>query len=182
MEQKKRSDLRLLLRFLRGSKTLFVLSMLASMLSALCDMVSPQIVRIAVDNALGGAAPDTLPAWVIALAERAGGFAWLGAHIWVMAAVLAAAALCRAAAQYGFRVANSAASERLVKTARDSLYAHIGRLPYAWHMEHRTGDIIQRCTSDLDTLKMFISTQMTEILRIVILLALSIGFMVSMDP
>ncbi len=48
-------------------------------------------------------------------------------------------------------------------------------------MQHRTGDIIQRCTSDLDTLKNFISTQMTEILRIVILLGLSIGFMLGMD-
>ena len=172
---------KLLRRFLRGSKALFGLSMLASVLSALCDMVSPQIVRVAVDNALGGAAPDTLPDWVVDLAEHFGGFRWLGEHIWVMAAALILVALVKAAAQYGYRVSNTAASERLVKTARDSLFDHIERLPYAWHMQHRTGDIIQRCTSDLDTLKNFISGQMTEILRIAILLGLSIAFMLGMD-
>ena len=171
----------LLRRFLKGSKALFLLSMLASALSALCDMLSPQIVRAAVDNALGGAEPANLPAWAVALADQFGGFSWLGEHIWVMAAALLLVALVKAAAQYGYRVSNTAASERLVKTARDSLFRHIERLPYAWHMRHRTGDIIQRCTSDLDTLKSFISQQMTEILRILILLGFSIVFMLGMN-
>ena len=171
----------LLWRFLRGSKGLFLLSMLASAVAALCDMLSPQIVRTAIDNALGGAAPTELPAWAISLAERFGGFPWLGEHIWIMAAALMLVALVKAAAQYGYRVSNTAASERLVKTARDSLYSHIERLPYAWHMRHLTGDIIQRCTSDLDTLNEFISQQMTEILRVVILLGLSVAFMFSMN-
>ena len=48
-------------------------------------------------------------------------------------------------------------------------------------MQHRTGDILQRCTSDLETLKAFISEQLTELLRVVILLALSVAFMFSMD-
>ena len=177
----KKNSRKLLIRFLRGSKTLFVLSMLASVVSALCDMLSPQIVRLAVDYALGGADASALPGWVSALADRCGGFSWLGGHIWVMAAALLVVALCKAAAQYGFRVAKTAGAERLVKTARDSLFRHIERLPYSWHMKHRTGDIIQRCTSDLDTLKNFISEQLTEMLRILILLGFSVGFMFSMN-
>lgn len=177
----KKRNQKLLWRFLRGSKALFLITMLASVVSAFCDMISPQIVRVAVDNALGGAAPTELPAWLVARVEALGGFAWLGEHIWILAAALLVVALGKAAAQYGYRVANTAASERLVKTARDSLFSHIERLPYSWHMRHRTGDIIQRCTSDLDTLKNFISRQMTEFLRIVILLAFSVGFMFSMN-
>ncbi len=177
----RKNSRKLLIRFLRGSKTLFALSMLASVLSALCDMLSPQIIRLAVDYALGGADTSALPGWVAGLADRFGGFRWLGEHIWVMALALLAVALCKAAAQYGFRVAKTAGAERLVKTARDSLFRHIERLPYSWHMKHRTGDIIQRCTSDLDTLKNFISEQLTEMLRILILLGFSVGFMVSMN-
>ncbi len=180
--ENKISNRALLMRFLKGSKALFVISMLASVVSALCDMLSPQIIRVAVDNALGGAEPTNLPAWTAALAEQCGGFRWLGEHIWLLAAALLVVALIKAGAQYGYRVSNTAASERLVKTARDSLFRHIERLPYAWHMRHRTGDIIQRCTSDLDTLKRFISEQMTEILRVVILLGLSITFMAGMNP
>ena len=66
----------LLWRFLRGSKALFLLSMLCSALAALGDMVSPQIIRVAVDNVLGGKETQ-LPALAQRLIERAGGLAFL---------------------------------------------------------------------------------------------------------
>ncbi len=171
----------LLWGFLRGSKALFLLSMLCSAFSALADMLSPQIVRVAVDNALGGK-PATLPAPVLRLVERLGGFAYLGEHIGILAMALLAVALVKVLSQYGFQVCKTRATETLVKTMRDSLYGHILRLPFAWHMKHHTGDIIQRCTSDIDTMKGFVGEQMTAIVRIVILLLLSAGFMLSMNP
>ena len=172
---------KLLARFLRGSKLLFAFSMLASAVSALCDMLSPQIVRVAVDQVLGGKDPGSLPAWVGRLINRLGGFEAGPAIVWVFALAVVLVALVKATAQYTFRVANTAASERMVKNVRDSLFRHIERLPFAWHMQHRTGDMIQRCTSDLETLRNFISEQMTGILRIVILLGLSVWFMFSMN-
>ena len=170
------------LRFLRGSKLLFVTSMLASALAALADMVSPQIVRVAVDHVLGSAPTETLPGFAVRLIGRAGGIAALREHIWILALTVVAVAVVKAAAQYGYEVSKTAASETLVKTMRDSLFSHIERLPYAWHMKNRTGDIIQRCTSDIDTLKNFLAEQMTNLIRIVILLALSVAFMLGMNP
>ena len=172
----------MILRFLRGSKLLFVTSMLASALAALADMVSPQIVRVAVDHVLGSAPTETLPGFAVRLIGRAGGVAALREHIWILALAVVAVAVVKAAAQYGYEVSKSAASETLVKTMRDSLFSHIERLPYAWHMKNRTGDIIQRCTSDIDTLKNFLAEQMTNLIRIVILLALSVAFMLGMNP
>ena len=169
------------LRFLRGSKLLFVTSMLASALAALADMVSPQIVRVAVDHVLGSAPTETLPGFAVRLIGRAGGVAALREHIWILALAVVAVAVVKAAAQYGYEVSKTAASETLVKTMRDSLFSHIERLPYAWHMKNRTGDIIQRCTSDIDTLKNFLAEQMTNLIRIVILLALSVAFMLGMN-
>ena len=172
----------MILRFLRGSKLLFVTSMLASALAALADMVSPQIVRVAVDHVLGSAPTETLPGFAVRLIDRAGGAAALREHIWILALAVVAVAVVKAAAQYGYEVSKTAASETLVKTMRDSLFSHIERLPYAWHMKNRTGDIIQRCTSDIDTLKNFLAEQMTNLIRIVILLALSVAFMLGMNP
>ena len=171
---------KLLWRFLRGSKLNFLISMLAAAAAAICDMVTPQVVRVAVDNALGGKEAH-LPAFAMRLAERAGGFRYLGEHIWILALVILAVAAVKVTAQYAFRVCNTKGAETLTKTMRDTLFGHIERLPYAWHAKHRTGDIIQRCTSDIDTLKGFISEQMTSIFRIVVLLVLSIGFMLSMN-
>ncbi|MBQ7345405.1 MAG: ABC transporter ATP-binding protein [Oscillospiraceae bacterium] len=127
-------------------------------------MIQPQIIRVAVDWLVGGGAGD--PGRVL------GGLAL---------AVVAVAAV-QVLSQYGFRVFETKASETLVKTMRDQLYAQIQRLPLSWHMKNKTGDIIQRCTSDIDTTKNFLSEQLTSVFRIVLLLGLSIGFMVSMHP
>ena len=76
-EKKKRNtkqNIKLLWRFLKGSKHLFALSIFSAMLSALADMVSPQIIRMAIDNALGGKEPKQ-PRFVLDFVESLGGFA-----------------------------------------------------------------------------------------------------------
>ena len=47
-------------------------------------------------------------------------------------------------------------AETFVQTMRNNLFDHILRLPFKWHSENRTGDIIQRCTSDVEQIKMFL--------------------------
>lgn len=177
----KRYNRQMIGAFLRGSRLLFLLSMLASALAALADMVAPQIVRAAVDNVLGSQPLDTMPGYIRELIQGLGGTAYLAAHIGLLALALVAVAVVKALAQYGYEVWKTKAAETLVKTMRDGLFSHIEQLPYAWHMQNRTGDIIQRCTSDIDTLKNFLAEQMTNIIRIVILLGLSLAFMLDMD-
>ena len=182
MKKKKntKQNIKLLGRFLKGSRLLFAVSVLAAMITALADMIIPQIIRMAIDNAIGGAEP-TQPPFVLAFVESLGGFAWLGKHLWIMALGIVIVAIVKALGQYLFRVCNTKAAETLVKTMRDSLFSHIERLPYAWHGKNRTGDIIQRCTSDIDTMKNFVAEQLTQVFRIVILLVFSIVFMMRMD-
>ena len=178
---KKKQTISLLWRFLKGAKRYFLITILAAGITALADMLQPQIIRAAVDCALGGEEGD-FPAFVMELVDRIGGFAYLGQHLWIMALAVLAVALVQVVSQYAFRVYNTKASETLVKTMRDQLFSHIQHLPFSWHMKNRTGDIIQRCTSDIDTTKNFLSEQLTAIFRIALLLILSITFMLSMHP
>ena len=177
----RRQKLALLWNFLEGSKKYFLLSILAAAITALADMINPQIIRAAVDCAIGGQKGD-FPAFVMQFVDRIGGFTYLGQHLWIMAAAVIIVALFQVLSQYAFRVNNAKASETLVKTMRDQLFGHIERLPFSWHMKNRTGDIIQRCTSDIDTTKNFLSEQLTSIFRILLLLILSVTFMLSMHP
>ena len=99
-EKKKRNtkqNIKLLWRFLKGSKLLFALSILSAMLSALADMVSPQIIRMAIDNALGGKEPKQ-PRFVLDFVESLGGFAYLGKHLWIMALGIVIVAIVKALA------------------------------------------------------------------------------------
>ena len=176
-----KSTLPLLWQFLRGAKRFFAASILCAGITALADMLQPQIIRAAVDCAIGGKEGD-FPGFVMNAVNSIGGFAYLGKNLWIMALAIIAVAIVQVAAQYAFRVFNTKASETLVKTMRDSLFSHIQRLPFSWHMKNKTGDIIQRCTSDIDTTKNFLSEQLTSVFRIVLLLVLSITFMISMHP
>ena len=168
-------------RFLKGSIGFFVLCMLCSALSSLADMITPQIIRLAVDHVLGAAPADSLHPIVQRLTEAAGGLGTLRAHLWILALAIVLVALVKAGSQYGFRVFNAKGSETMVKTMRDTLFGHIERLPFRWHMSHHTGDIIQRCTSDIETTRNFVSEQLTNLIRISILLILSLVFMLGMN-
>ncbi len=172
---------RLIWRFLRGAKLYFVISILSAAGVALTDMINPQIIRVAIDNVLGSNEPN-LPSWALSLIEGVGGFDYLADHLWIMALAIVAVSVFTVGFQYLFRICNVKGSEKLTKTMRDDLFSHIERLPFAWHMKNQTGDIIQRCTSDIDTMKRFVSEQMTSIFRIAILLCMSVTFMLTMNP
>ena len=176
-----KSTLSLMWQFLRGTKRFFLLSILSAGVTALADMLQPQIIRAAVDCAIGGKEAD-FPDFVLDAVDRIGGFAYLGENLWIMALAIVIVAVLQVASQYSFRVNNTKAAETMVKTMRDQLFSHIERLPFSWHMRNRTGDIIQRCTSDIETTKNFLSEQLTSIFRILVLLVLSVTFMLGMHP
>lgn len=180
MKKEKSKKLKLIWRFLNGCKLFFILSIVSTAVTSLADMVIPQIIRAAVDNAIGGN-PPTFSEPIMKIVNKFGGFEYLGKNLWIMAIAILICAFVKVMSQYSFRVFNKKASETLVKNMRDKLFAHIERLPFSWHMKNKTGDIIQRCTSDIDTMKSFVSDQMTSIFRIVIMLTMSMVFMFSMN-
>ena len=179
-ENRTAGDSSLLFSFMKGSWGYFVLSILCSFISSGADMVIPQILRCAIDNVIGGS--DEMTSIVKTVTGWFGGTQRLRQDLWIMSLAIMAVAAVKAVSQYIFRVSNTKGSETLAKTMRDTLFSHIERLPFEWHMKNHTGDIIQRCTSDIDMLRGFISEQMTSVVRILIMLILSMTFMFSMNP
>lgn len=177
---KKKNNAKLVWSFLDGSKRLFVFFVIANGLVTLCDMLTPQIIRAAIDNALGGKEAE-FPAYVMKLVDKFGGFSYLGKHLWIMSAALLVVALVRGIAEYAAKVLNTSAAETLSKTMRDRLFDHIQKLPYEWHMKNHTGDIIQRCTTDIQMIRNFVAEQLTSLVLIFIKLFLGFYFMFSMN-
>ena len=172
---------KLILQFLKGSKAFFIICMFCSALSGLAETVTPQIVRVTVDNIIGSASTETLNPVIRSLLDAFGGPDHLRRNLWIMALAVVAVSVVNAAAVYCFRVFNARGGETLVKNMRDTLYRHIERLPFQWHMQNHTGDIIQRCTSDIDTTRNFISEQLIVLVRILFMLIMSMMFMFSMN-
>ena len=166
--------------FLKGSIGVFVLSMVFASAVSFLDMVLPRIISFTVDSVIADKAPD-LPAFVVVRLEAAGGVELLRSRPVLIAAAVLAVALTGAIFRYLFRYFNEVAAERFVKKMRDSLYGKIQRLPYAWHGRNSTGDIIQRCTSDVETIKVFVSEQLTSLVRVIVLIALAVSFMAGIN-
>ena len=175
-----RGKAKLVVRYLRPVAWLFALGLLMSLFSQVFNALIPQIVRVTVDSVLGTEKPQLPAALAGALpietlrADPAMALVWAAGGV-VLFAVL------RGFAIFGQRLFLARGSEGFVKGIRDELFSHIQRLPFAWHTAHQTGEMIQRCTSDVEVVRTFVCTQLVEVIRTVILVAVYLYAMFSMN-
>ena len=64
-------------------------------------------------------------------------------------------------------------AENTTRRLRDHLFDHIQRLSYSYHSESKTGDLLERATSDVDTLRRFFAEQAISVGRIVMIFIIS---------
>ena len=164
-------------RFLRPAAALFAAALVCSMLNTTFNALTPQIIRTTVDSIIGAKPFQHVPR---ALVEWLTSLPFHRALMLAAAAVLVVSAL---SALFTFlsRVGTARCSERFVKGIRDTLYSHIQKLPFAWHTAHQTGEIIQRCTSDVEVIRRFVTGQCLEAVRIAFLILVSFTAMFLMD-
>ena len=170
----------LLLYFLRGSKRYFIISIVCISLVNLLSLLIPRVVSFVVDTLITGKETE-LPKFVADFIENMGGAIYLRENLYLIAIFLVVIGVISAIFNYLYRYYNTKGAETLVETMRNDIFAHIGKLPFSWHTKNQTGDIIQRCTSDVDAVKQFVSTQLTEVFRTVLLVAFSLYFMFSIS-
>ena len=171
----------MVLFFLKGTVFFFALSILFSLLVTFFDLVGPKIIQYTVDYCIADTRSTSVPFYIRVIMDGLGDREYLRTHLYLVALVVEAIALLAAISRYLFRLFNSMGAEKLIQRMRDTLFDHIMHLPFTWHGENHTGDIIQRCTSDVDTVKNFISEQMSSLIRIVIRIVLAIYFMIGIN-
>lgn len=160
----KNRKIQLTLRFFKGAKRYFIVAVIASFITTVFNSLTPQIFRFTIDSVLDG---DKYP--------------YLAEHLWVIAGVLVGVAMLSGAAMFFSRFFTARAGENFAENMRNALYAHVQRLPSAWHDKNQTGDIIQRCTSDVEVIRNFVVTQLLEVFRTVFLIGVSFAMMWSMN-
>ena len=179
-KQKKENNFPLMAKFLKGNLLFFATALLCSVLSTVCNSLTPQVISVTVDSVLG-TEDYTLPAALQAFTS----LDWLRANpgqtLLLAAGAIIIAALIGGLGNFGTRTATARGSEGFVKGLRDALYSHIQRLPFSWHVGHNTGEIIQRCTSDVEVIRNFFTNQLLEVIRIVFMIVYYMVIMFSMD-
>ncbi|MCL2472402.1 MAG: ABC transporter ATP-binding protein/permease [Treponema sp.] len=144
------------------------------------NFLSPQIIRYTIDSVIGNS-PLEAPAFVIGLVQILGGIEVLRRNIWISAVFILLAAVVSAIFNKIRRYYSIEIGETVAWRMRNTLYSHIQKLPFDWHVGCHTGDIIQRCTSDVDNIRNFIQNQLSEFIRTVWVLVIALLMMFSMD-
>jgi ATP-binding cassette subfamily B protein len=73
-------------------------------------------------------------------------------------------------------------AEGIILRLRNYLFDHIQRLPFTYHDHAQTGDLVQRCSSDVDTIRRFFADQAIGVGRIILLFVVNFAAMVSINP
>lgn len=174
------SNLRLILFFARKYIYLIVISAIATIIKVGANFATPQIIRFTVDSIIDDI-PFSFSGTAMNLIGYLGGREGIRENIWVCAVFVIILAVISSGSDYIGRLAMAKGTEGIIKNIRDNLFGHIQKLPYSWHIKNQTGDIIQRSTSDVDVLRNFISTQLSEMFRTIMLVIISIILMFSMN-
>ena len=169
----KHRKLHLIFRFLQGSKLYFAAAVAASLVSTILNALTPQIFRFSIDEVLSGSSGT------ISSSGTSGSY--LSSHLWVLALMIVAVAIASGIFTYISRTNTARAGENFAKNLRDTLFIHVQKLPMRWHDRNQTGDIIQRCTSDVEVIRGFVVTQLLEVFRTAFLVLTSFVMMFSMN-
>ena len=150
----KKSTLSFLLQYSTGYRWLLFSALAATVLSTVFSFLTPQVIKVTIDSVIDSN-PYDLPAFLVNWLNENAPREMLRSNLWIPAAVAIAFALLSALTNFLRRYHIALFAEGTVKNFRDKLFALTQRLPFEWHIRVQTGDIIQRCTSDLETIRAF---------------------------
>ena len=153
---------------IEGQRLRYAGASLAMGLSNVFILGVPLVSKYAIDTVLASDLGVGVPllAWLV---QRWGG-GDLMLYLWVSAA--AALGLTAVGGIFHFLRGRWAAiaSEAIVQRVRNHLFRHLEHLPASFHDRADTGDLVQRGSSDVETLRIFLSKDVVEIGRALLLI------------
>jgi ATP-binding cassette subfamily B protein len=164
---------------LRGRRSVFVTALLCVVITNLLDFIAPQVVRLTVDSVIGNLA---FPEWAAGLADALGGRDNLRSNIWICGLIVALAAALSAVTGFIRSFFTLEPAEHIAQNLRDKMFGHVQRLPFNWHVNAQTGDIIQRSTTDVDMVRNFTANTLPEFVRSLVMIVATAAIMLMMDP
>jgi ATP-binding cassette subfamily B protein len=174
------SNLRPIWNLMAGQRARFGSAVAAMVLASALLYLSPLVPQIALDGVLSSE-PERASGFVTRAVDMLGGRAHLGDRLWILALLMAGITMLAGAFTYLRSRLSARASEELVRRLRDEVYDHLQRLPASYFDEAETGDLIQRCTSDVETVRTFLETQVVEVGRALIMVIIPIPLMLAID-
>jgi ATP-binding cassette, subfamily B, bacterial len=173
-------SLKLLWNAMKGNRLLYLGAIISIGLATMFSFFSPLVIRITVDSVIGGRKLNA-PALLIKMIEAVGGTGVLVQNLWICGLMLILLSVINGIFTFLKGRWTAVAAESTARNIRNSLYDHLQHVPYDYHVKAETGDLIQRCTSDVETIRAFMAVQFVEIGRALFMLTMALIIMLSLD-
>ncbi len=113
--------------------------------------------------------------------ETLGGRDYLRNNLWLPALVIVGFTMMAGVFTYLRGRWSAHASEAITRRLRNTLYDHLQHFPCKYFDHSETGDLIQRCSSDVETVRLFLATQVVEIGRALVMMLIPIPLMLAIN-
>ena len=167
---------------MRGHRLRYGCALGCLVLVVLFNYGVPLVGSATIDYAVAGktVGPET-PTLIAGLLRLLGGADHLRTHLWL--APLAMVLLSAAGGAFGYLKGwqSSLASDGIARRLKDDLYDHLNHLPARHHDRADTGDLVQRCTSDVETVRQFLAGQVMDIGNALILALTALPLLLSLS-
>ncbi len=167
---------RLMGTLLRKNAKYFILAFLLTAFTSLMQFVTPALLAELMDHYLGQE-PSRFPPLLNRAIEGLFGAGFLANNLWAFGVALVLVNLVGGVSSFFRGKLTSLGSEGAALYLRDTLYDHIQRLPYDYHVKVETGDLLQRCTSDINTIRGFLNQQAVSMLNAVFMIIFALSLM-----
>ena len=186
--KKKKTNWKLVGEFMRGSYKHFVFGGIGLLVAVLTSYIIPQITGFTIDYVLiehaeiGYDGGMTVAPWIENLVNSIGGKGFIESHLYIMGIILVLVTALNAYSSYLRTSQVAYGSEIMNYNMRTMLYSHLVAMPYDYYKHVSSGDILQRCTSDVGTIGRFVQNQLLGIIRTIAMVIIAAVFMLSMNP
>ncbi len=161
-----------IMKLLKGYKRIYVLAMICAVFAVTFYLARPVIFKITIDSVIDNKELDAKGIYLYII-NALGGVPALKQNVWICGVAIVTTIGLYCTFLFCRERLASVSSERVAKNLKDNLYNHIQRMPFDYHVKAKSGDLIQRCTSDVETIRRFLSSQLITIVRILLTVLIS---------
>ena len=176
-----RRRISVLWKFTEKSRWLFLGAIISVIIAAFFNFVVPLVFSNTIDSILD-TKPFDVPVFIQNIIDGMGGREYLVKNLWVPGLLVIIFTSARAFFMFTKGRWIAVASENIAQKMRNKLYDHLQRLPYNYHVKAETGDLIQRCTTDVETVRRFLSVQLVEFVRVIAMIVIALSILLPLNP
>lgn len=163
----------------KNSRLIYLFAMISMVISQMINALLPIILWSSVDSIIGDE-PFKFKL-IKKIVDLFGGKLYIRNHIYIIALFIVIISAIGGLFVFLKTVFANIATERIAKNLRDDIYTHLEFINYKYISKTSPGDIIQRSTSDIETIKRLLSLQFVEILSSISIFTFSLIIMFTLN-